>query len=61
MSGELYTVAACCSRFQFAPLGASEFWTTIDTKNRECAVARSCHHLDGLAAEGGHRSGVRGI
>jgi ABC-type antimicrobial peptide transport system permease subunit len=49
LSGELYTIVGVLPPdFQFAPLGASEFWTTIDPKNG-CALRRSCHNLDGVA------------
>jgi macrolide transport system ATP-binding/permease protein len=49
LSGQLYTIVGVLPEdFQFAPLGASEFWTTIDAKN-ECTLRRSCHDLDGLA------------
>ena len=49
LSGELYTIVGVLPQdFQFAPLGASEFWTTADSKG-PCAVRRSCHNLDGVA------------
>jgi macrolide transport system ATP-binding/permease protein len=49
LSGEMYTVIGVLpADFQFAPLGAAEFWTLIDVKN-QCAVRRSCHNLDGVA------------
>jgi len=49
LSGQVYTIIGVLPPdFQFAPLGASEFWTTIDGKS-ECASRRSCHDLDGVA------------
>ena len=49
LSGELYTIVGVLPQdFQFAPLGASEFWTTADSKG-PCALRRSCHNLDGVA------------
>jgi macrolide transport system ATP-binding/permease protein len=49
LSGELYIIVGVLpADFQFAPLGASEFWTMIDAKNG-CALRRSCHNLDGVA------------
>jgi predicted permease len=49
LSGEAYTVIGVLPEdFQFAELGATEFWTLIDMKSR-CIARRSCHNLDGVA------------
>jgi predicted permease len=49
LSAEAFTVIGVLpARFQFAPRGAAEFWTTIDSKD-PCAVRRSCHNLKGVA------------
>jgi predicted permease len=49
LSGETYTVIGVLpADFQFAALGAAEFWTLIDLKN-PCVARRSCHNLDGVA------------
>jgi predicted permease len=49
LSGVLYTVIGVLPRdFQFAPLGAAEFWTAIDPKG-PCESRRSCHNLYGVA------------
>ena len=49
LSGESYTIVGVLpADFQFAPLGAAEFWTVIDARSG-CAVRRSCHDLDGVA------------
>jgi macrolide transport system ATP-binding/permease protein len=49
LSGEDYTVVGVLPRdFQFAPLGAAEFWTTIDPKG-SCETRRTCHNLEGVA------------
>ncbi len=49
LSGEAYTVIGVLrADFHFAPLGAAEFWTTIDQKG-SCEIRRSCHNLDGVA------------
>jgi macrolide transport system ATP-binding/permease protein len=49
LSGEMYTVIGVLpADFQFAPRGAAEFWTLIDTRS-QCIARRSCHNLDGVA------------
>jgi macrolide transport system ATP-binding/permease protein len=49
LSGEVYTVIGVLpSDFHFAPVGAAEFWTTVDPSN-QCIKRRSCHSLDGVA------------
>ncbi len=49
LSGEGYTVIGVLpGDFHFAPLGSTEFWTTINPLN-PCAKRRSCHNLDGVA------------
>ncbi|HTA42955.1 MAG TPA: ABC transporter permease [Bryobacteraceae bacterium] len=49
LSGATYTVVGVLpADFQFAPLGATEFWTLIDLKRR-CSTSRGCHNLDGVA------------
>src|SRR5205807_5183189 len=49
LSGEPYTIIGVLPvDFQFAPLGAAEFWTMIDPRDR-CASRRSCHNLYGVA------------
>jgi hypothetical protein len=49
LSGELYTIIGVLpADFHFAPLGASEFWTTIDPSTG-CAKRRSCHNMYGVA------------
>ncbi len=45
LSGEPYTIIGVLPpEFHFAPLGAAEFWTSIDAKN-QCEARRSCHNL----------------
>jgi len=49
LSGEVYIIIGVMpAEFHFAPLGATEFWTTIDPLS-SCAARRSCHNLDGVA------------
>lgn len=49
LSGDVYTIIGVLpADFQFAPLGAAEFWTTLDVKS-PCTIRRSCHNLDGIA------------
>jgi predicted permease len=49
LSGEVYTIIGVMpAEFHFAPLGATEFWTTINPSD-SCAKNRSCHNLDGVA------------
>lgn len=49
LSGDVYTIIGVLpADFQFAPLGAAEFWTTMDVKS-PCTIRRSCHNLDGMA------------
>jgi predicted permease len=48
LSSEAYTIIGVLpAKFHFAPLGAAEFWTTIDAKN-SCEMRRSCHNLYGI-------------
>ena len=48
LSGEVYIVIGVLpASFQFAPLGAAEFWTTIAPKS-SCVARRSCHNLYGV-------------
>lgn len=49
LSGEAYTIIGVLpANFHFAPLGATEFWTTINPSS-SCAIRRSCHNLYGVA------------
>ncbi len=49
LSGEAYTIIGVLPEsFRFAPLGAADFWTTVDRSN-ECVKRRSCHNLYGVA------------
>jgi macrolide transport system ATP-binding/permease protein len=49
LSGERYIVIGVLpADFHFAPLGAAEFWTTVDATS-PCAMRRSCHTLNGVA------------
>jgi len=48
LSAELYTIVGVLPpSFHFAPLGAVEFWTTLDASGT-CAQRRSCHNLNGV-------------
>ena len=49
LSGELYSIVGVLpADFQFAELGAAEFWTLLDIKG-QCTARRSCHALHGIA------------
>jgi macrolide transport system ATP-binding/permease protein len=49
LSGVGYTIIGVLpASFHFAPLGATEFWTTVDPLS-SCEKRRSCHNLDGVA------------
>ena len=49
LSGVAYSIIGVLPRnFQFAPEGASEFWTTLDTTS-SCEKSRGCHDLVGVA------------
>jgi macrolide transport system ATP-binding/permease protein len=49
LSGEAYTIIGVLPpSFHFAPLGATEFWATINP-SRPCETRRSCHNLYGVA------------
>ena len=56
LSGELYTVIGVLpADFQFAPLGAAEFWATIDAPGQPAHIRRSCHNQNRLGAAQGRR------
>lgn len=49
LSGAPYTVIGVLpAKFQFAPLGRADFWTTLEPLN-SCEKRRSCHNLNGVA------------
>ena len=49
LSGAPYTVIGVLpAKFQFAPLGGADFWTTLEPLN-SCEKRRSCHNLNGVA------------
>lgn len=48
LSRQAYTVIGVLPKdFNFAPLGAAEIWSTIDTSG-DCAKRRTCHNLTGI-------------
>jgi macrolide transport system ATP-binding/permease protein len=49
LSGQGYSIIGVLpADFHFAPLGATEFWTTVDPLSY-CEIRRSCHNLEGIA------------
>jgi len=49
LDGVPYVVVGVLPReFHFAPVGAAEYWTTVDAAS-SCSVRRSCHNLFGVA------------
>jgi predicted permease len=49
LSGNPFTITGVLPQsFQFAPVGNSEFWTTLHATD-SCAIRRSCHSLKGIA------------
>jgi predicted permease len=49
LSGAPYTIIGVLpAKFQFAPLGRADFWTTLQPLN-SCEKRRSCHNLYGVA------------
>lgn len=49
LDGAPYTIIGVLpASFSFAPVGAPEFWTTLDP-SRSCESRRSCHNLYGIA------------
>ncbi len=49
LSGIPFTITGVLPQsFQFAPVGQSEFWTTLHATD-SCSIRRSCHSLKGIA------------
>jgi predicted permease len=50
LSGVPHTIIGVLpQKFQFAPRGTAQLWTTYRTSDNSCALRRSCHNLDGIA------------
>lgn len=48
LNGHVYTVIGILpAKFQFAPVGRADFWTTLEPLN-SCEKRRSCHNLNGV-------------